>query len=296
MKPEAPGRQRYASFLRERYANDIAKFNAVYATSFASFDTLAAESKLTYPIDREDDKLDAWTLRWRLPVPAEKSANSGMTRDNDAFCALIASTLFPHVREAVKRGAPHHLFLGEHLAVRMIPDAVITAMAPHIDGYLAQAVEVSPQRPPEWQVFQSERWDAEYKLLQKPIIIVDWGAVFSFGEPFEYKGYTVKAEREASDEAAKFITDAFDRPYIIGLFLCKLMGDHRNDANFFQNRASRAYLKNDATPYPYRTARLKEANFAVQKKSSPAQPLREQSAREARRHHRCRFETKHELL
>ena len=264
MKAEAPGRKRYAVFLRERYGNDIAKMNAVYQTSYASFDQLEAAAKLTYPADIEDDKLDAWTLRWRLPVPAEKSAHPEMTRDNDAFCALIASTLFPQVKAAVKRGAPHHLFLGEHLAVRMIPDAVIAAMAPHIDAYLAQAVEVSPQRPPEWQVFQRERWDAEYALLQKPIIIVDWGAVFSFDQPFEYKGATIKSEREASDDAAKFIGDAFERPYIIGLFLCKLLGDHRNDANFFQNRATRTYLKPDATAYPYRTERLKRALREVQ--------------------------------
>lgn len=255
LKPEAPGRQKYVSFLRERYRDDIAVFNQAYKTAFASFDDLSKPAKLRYPVDDEDDQIDPWTLRWRLPQPPQNV----MQADNDAFCALIASTLFPQVRAAVKRGAPNHLFLGEHLAVRMIPDAVITAMAPHIDAYLAQAVEVIPQRPPEWQVFQSDRWDHEYALLQKPIIIVDWGAVFSFGEPFESKGALIKSEREASDEAAKFVLDAFERPYITGLFLCKLWGEHKNDANFFQNRATRTYLKPDGTPYSYRSEALKLA-------------------------------------
>jgi hypothetical protein len=266
LPPESAGRKRYHAFVRERYAGDIAKFNAVYRTSFASFDELAARPKLTLPADRDDDALDAWTLRWRLPVPPEKSANPPMQADNDAFCALVAETLFPVVRGACKEGAPNHLFLGEHLAVRMIPDAVLKVMGRYVDAYLAQAVEVSPQRPPEWQVFQRDRWDHEYALLQKPIVIVDWGAVFSHGEAFDYKGAIIKPEREASDDAAKFITDAFDRPYIIGLFLCKLWGDHRNDANFFQNRATRTYLKPDGTPYAYRTEKLREANFAAQKK------------------------------
>jgi hypothetical protein len=262
LKPEAPGRQRYASFLRERYRDDIAAFNQAYSTTFTSFDDLSKPEKLRFPVDDKDDQMDAWTLRWRLPMPP----TTAMQKDNDAFCALIASTLFPQVRAAVKRGAPNHLFLGEHLAVRMIPDAVITAMAPHIDAYLAQAVEVSPQRPPEWQVFQSDRWDAEHALLKKPIIIVDWGAVFSFDKAFEYKGATIKPEREASNEAAKFVLDAFDRPYIIGLFLCKLWGEHKNDANFFQNRATRTYLKPDATPYEYRTEALKNANLEAQRR------------------------------
>jgi arylsulfatase A-like enzyme len=260
LKPDAKGRLKYATFLMDRYQRDITAFNQAYGTQFTSFDDLAAAEKLVYPTDLEDDKLDPTTLRWRLPKPP----TTRMEADNDAFCALIASTLFPQVRAAVKRGAPNHLFLGEHLAVRMIPDAVIAAMAPHIDAYLAQAVEVSPQRPPEWQVFQSDRWDAEYALLKKPIIIVDWGAVFSLGEPFEHKGYTIKTEREASDEAAKFVRDAFDRPYIIGLFLCKLWGNHKNDKNFFQDRATRTYLKPDATPYPYRTEALKRANLGAQ--------------------------------
>ena len=86
------------------------------------------------------------------------------------------------------------------------------------------------------------------------------------GEPFEYKGATIKPEREASDDAAKFISDAFDAPYIVGLFVCKLLGDHKNDANFFQDRATRTYLRGDGTPYAYRTEALKRANFAAQKK------------------------------
>lgn len=135
-----------------------------------------------------------------------------------------------------------------------------------VDAYLTQAVEVSPQRPPEWQVFQRDRWDHEYALLQKPIVIVDWGAVFSYGEAFDYKGATIKPEREASEDAARFIRDAFGRPYIIGLFLCKLLGDHRNDALFFDDRATRTYLRGDGTPYAYRTEALKRANLTAQKK------------------------------
>jgi hypothetical protein len=268
LPPDSAGRKRYAAFLRERHAGDIAKFNKVYGTSFASFDELSKPVKLVFPADAEDDTLDAWTLRWKLTVPPEKSANPPMQADNDAFCALIAETLFPIVRTACKEGAPNHLFLGEHLAVRMVPDAVLAAMGKHVDAYLAQAVEVSPQRPPEWQVFQRDRWDREHALLQKPIVIVDWGAVFSCGEPFDYKGATIKTEREASDDAAKFISDAFDAPYIIGLFVCKLLGDHQNDARFFNNRATRTYLKGDGTPYAYRTERLKQALHEAQKKVS----------------------------
>lgn len=266
LPPQAPGRRRYVAFLRERYADDIEQFNRVYGTQFASFDALHEPVRLAFPADAEEDRLDAWTRRWKLPVPPERAANPPLQADHDAFGALVAETLFPVVRGACKQGAPQHLFLGEHLAVRMVPDAVLRVMGKYVDAYLAQAVEVSPQRPPEWQVFQRDRWDHEYALLQKPIVIVDWGAVFSLGPPFDYQGATIKPEREASDDAAQFIADAFDAPYIVGLFVCKLWGDHRNDTNFFNDRATRTYLRNDGTPYAYRTERLRDANFRAQQR------------------------------
>ena len=196
LKADSPGRIRYAAFLRDRYSNDVVRFNQVYKTNFVSFEDLAQQTKIVYPCDADDDELDSWTLRWRLPVLAENSMNPEMTRDNEAFCALIVSTLFPQIRDAVKRGAPNHLFMGEHPAIRMIPDAVITAMAPHIDVYLAQAVEVSPQRPPEWQVFQSNRWDHEYALHQKPTVI-HWSVRAEQMSPISILRFTDQANAQS---------------------------------------------------------------------------------------------------
>lgn len=110
-----------------------------------------------------------------------------------------------------------------------------------------------------------ERWLNACKSLQKPVVFVDWGALFSYRAPLEDRGATIKPEGEASDETAKCVTDAFERPYINGLFLCKLLGNHRNDANFFQDRATRTYLRNDGPAYEYRTNALKQANIEVQK-------------------------------
>lgn len=264
LPPSAPGRKRYVEFLRARHDGDIARLNAAYGTAFASFDQLAAAPKIVLPDDAADDALEPSIYRWRLTVPPEKAARPVAQADHDAFCALVAATLFPAVRAALKEGAPNHLFLGEHLALRMTPDAVLGEMAKHIDGYMAQAVEISPRRPPEWQVFDAPAWDREAALIGKPIVVCDWGALFTHGEAFDYRGGLIKPEREASDDAARWIGDAFERPYLVGLFLCKLAGNHRNDATFFQDRASRTYLRPDGTPYAYRSARFREACFAAQ--------------------------------
>jgi hypothetical protein len=92
LPPESAGRKRYVEHLRDRYTNDIAKFNQVYGTAFASFDDLATQKKIVYPIDAENDAMDSWILRWRLPVPAKDSKNPAMTEDNDTFSALVATT------------------------------------------------------------------------------------------------------------------------------------------------------------------------------------------------------------
>ena len=47
--PGSPGRDRLLGTLRQRYDDDIRAFNAVYQTSFESFDDLLARGTLTYP-------------------------------------------------------------------------------------------------------------------------------------------------------------------------------------------------------------------------------------------------------
>jgi hypothetical protein len=75
-------------------------------------------------------------------------------------------------------------------------------------------------------------------------------------------------EGEAADDVAKFITDALEAPYIIGLFLCKLWSDHKNDANFFVNRATRTCLQPGGTPTP--TARRSCAKPTLPRSRRPS--------------------------
>jgi hypothetical protein len=270
LPPIAPGRARYVDFVKERYTGSISKFNQVYQTKYQSFDDMRKEKEILFPIDIESDRRfeeeaakDPNFKHWRsIPQLPAKSANPAMQADNDAFAVLIVNTLFPRLKKAINRAAPNHLFMGEHLGVRLVPDAVIKAMGPHIDVYLAEAVEVSEHRPPDWQLFQKNRWDQEHKLTgNKPIIIADWVSPFSYGPAFENRGYTIKPEKESTDDAARFLEDAFATDYIIGLFVCKLCGGYGNDENYFQKRCTRTYLKPDATPYPYRTERIKKLPF-----------------------------------
>jgi hypothetical protein len=241
-EPESAGRQRYAAFLRERHG-DIAKVNAIYATKFASFAELAAAPKLTF----------------------ETKATEAKAAD-EAFAALLAKQLFRIARAAVKAGAPHHLYLGERTQLRSVPDAVLKVMGKYVDVFCTQAIIRVPRAVPEWQVFQRDGYDHEFALVNKPMMIVDWAAPFSLGEPFDSAQGRIKAEAEATADAVQFLHDAFARPYLTGIFICQLIGTHPNDKNFFDLKAHRTYLRPDGTRYAVRSQRLRETNAAILQK------------------------------
>jgi hypothetical protein len=241
--PASAGRKRYAAFLRERFADDIAKVNAAFATKFASFAELEAAPQLAFDT---------------------KSAEAQAA--DEAFAALIAEQLFVTTRAAVKAGAPHHLYLGERTYLRSVPPAVLKVMGKYIDVFCTQAIIFAAQRPPEWQVFQPAGYDREFALVNQPMIIVDWAAPFSLSAAFEHEHGTIKAEAEATEDAMKFLNAAFERPYLIGVFICKLIGTHGNDTRFFGERARRSYLRMDGTFYEKRSPRLKETNATLLQK------------------------------
>ncbi|MEM9368168.1 MAG: hypothetical protein AAGD07_19405 [Planctomycetota bacterium] len=80
---------------------------------------------------------------------------------------VIASTLYRLLADACDRGAPQHLFFGERFQLRDAPDEVLVAVGKHVDVFCTQALIRSPQRPPEWQLFQAERYDYERALTGK---------------------------------------------------------------------------------------------------------------------------------
>jgi hypothetical protein len=69
--------------------------------------------------------------------------------------------LYSILREATQAAAPKHLFFDEKFYLRSAPDTVLKAIGPHIDVFSTQPLILSPQRPPEWQVFQGDAYDRE---------------------------------------------------------------------------------------------------------------------------------------
>lgn len=181
-------------------------------------------------------------------------------RSDDEFLGHVAETLYACMLRATRSAAPHHLFLGERFYLRSAPDEVLRAVGRHVDVFCTQALILSPQRPPEWQLIQRDGYDHEYEVVGKPMVVVDWAAPFSLGELFETERGTIKPERDAAVEAADWLKQAVATPFIIGVFKCQLIGTHGND-RWFDGRARRTYLQDDGSDFRSRTAITRDAHL-----------------------------------
>ena len=196
-------------------------------------------------------------------APGKKRLREHQGTDED-FLGVIADAHYAQLKAAVREGAPKHLFLGERFVLRKAPDPVLKAVGKHVDVFCTQALILSRHRPPEWQTFQSDGWDHEFKLTGKPVLVIDWAAPFSLGEAFDSEHGRIKTEAEAAEDSAKWLTAALAHPGIVGVFRCQLIGTHGND-RWFEGKAKRTYLRDDGTPFPIMAARVREANQAALK-------------------------------
>ena len=181
-----------------------------------------------------------------------------------AFLGRVAEVEYRHLREAMSAAAPNHLFLGERFNLRTPPEEVIAAVGPFIDVFCTQALILSPQRPPEWQRFQAERYEYESRLAGegdlKPTVIIDWAAPFSLAETFRHDRGEIRNERQAAVDAADWLVEALEQPQIVGVFKCQLIGLHAND-RWFDGRSRRTYLTDDGQPFAFRTAITRQAHI-----------------------------------
>lgn len=185
-------------------------------------------------------------------------------RSDQDFLGLVADEHYRQLKAAVREGAPHHLFFGERFVLRQPPAAVLEAVGKHVDVFCTQALILSRHRPPEWEAFQPDGWDREFKLTGKPVLVIDWAAPFSLGEAFESQHGRIKTEADAAEDSANWITAALAHPAIVGVFRCQLIGTHGND-RWFEGKAKRTYLRDNGTPFSIMAARVREANQAALK-------------------------------
>ena len=190
----APGKRAYVDTMRERHG-DIAAFNAVYATGFASWGALLAA---------ED---------WR---PNARPANWAERDDNAAFLLLCVDKYYGVAKDALRRVDANHLFLGDKINANS--DAFDTIVS--VTSRYTDVVNIQYYAPWEKQKVTMDRWSDK---VDKPFLNGDSAfTVPTKTMPAPY-GPHAKDQAERAEWTREFMEKATARPDFVGWHMCGII-------------------------------------------------------------------------
>lgn len=217
-RKDSPGRERLLGILKNRYSGDIAKLNAVYGTSFDSFQTLKESGTLAYP---------AWMKNHKngyVPMPSAPGSQE-IFDDGQAMLGEIIEQTYRIAHEAVRKYDQNHLILGSY-----VKDAALSAqhwerIAPYVDVITPQFVsEVFPIGPVA---------DA----LDKPVLISDQ----PFGNVYPLPLITAKMAPGAVPDHVdrlvlyEILANRISRdPHHIGVDFCAVLFDQSHEDKAYE--------------------------------------------------------------
>ena len=198
-----PGKKAAVDLMRERYGS-VTNFNAVWKTTFESWDQLTQTNAIQAPVVRK--------AIYQQNQETERQANesnpkrAAFVADCEAFLARLAERYFRITSEAIKAADPNHMNFGCRFAY-VPPQPVIAAAAKYVDAISFNSYQLDPRRTIE-----------KYAVFGKPLIIGE----FSFrsedsGLP-NRKGAGPKVKTQAERAAAfkEFVTLALQNPNLVG--------------------------------------------------------------------------------
>ena len=190
----APGKRAYVDTMRARHS-DIAAFNAVYATEFASWDALRTAKG------------------WR---PNARPANRTEREDNAAFLLLCVDKYYSVAQVALRRVDANHLFLGDK--VNANSDAFDTIVG--VTSRDTDVVNIQYYAPWAQQKATMDRWSAK---VGKPFLNGDSAfTVPTETTPAPY-GPHAQDQAERAEWTREFMEKATARPDFVGWHMCGII-------------------------------------------------------------------------
>jgi agarase len=156
LSESAPGRQAAVALLRDRYS-DVAKFDDVWGTKFASWEELEAASVVRGSV--------AVRRKYLQNSAAPKKSSSidrrrvAFAADCDAFLVRVAELYFKITEDAIKEADPNHMVFGCRFAYLPAPP-VVAAASQHVAVVSFNAYG----KDPRWLIGQ-------YSAFGKPLLI-----------------------------------------------------------------------------------------------------------------------------
>lgn len=183
---DASGKKAWVSFLRNKHKT-IEELNRVWQSEYSSFEDLL------------------WAKQYR-------AENSAFIADKTEFLEIIAEKYFSTTSSILNEYAPGQLNLGCRLVGVSAPDVVLKVMAKYVDVASLNFYSMK---------FPADYLDHVYELTQKPIMITEFS--FCTGSDYGFVRNTngaqnviVKNQTRRAEAYEAFVTDAFNRPYMVG--------------------------------------------------------------------------------
>ncbi len=206
----APGKVALQAFFEERYAGDVAAFNAAWGASLGSFGEIQA--------------LDALSTNWMGDSGAAKA-------DRTAFRALVAERYYRVVHDALRTVDPQILILGDrYIAYEAAPEVVLAA-ARFVDVLSINAYEWTPGWHAATQILAQsagfipapnllDDLDEMHRLTGKPVLIGEFGyRAADAGLPNSWPPVypILPTQTERADAYERYARAAVSRPFVVGL-------------------------------------------------------------------------------
>lgn len=233
---DAPGKRRYADFLRHRYHNDVAAYTKAYGHLIADFDDIRVFDFREF--DRD---------------------NAAGRADDESFLGVIANELYGVIGRAYRDFAPGVLQFGPRFKLHDHPDVVLAAVAPWVDVISIQpGPEVGPRPGPgrDERIFDGEAFDRIHDLTGKPILICDHRVSFRTAEAPVTLWHQFATQGEAARAATKFMLAAARKSYLIGYSHCQYIDKRSPERG---NMVKPGFLRDDGTPYRVYVDEIMEA-------------------------------------
>ncbi len=144
--------------------------------------------------------------------------------DDRAFLRLIARELYSVTTAVFKEHDPQRLLFGERYKLGDHPSEVLEEAAKFVDVISIQpGPEAGPLAGPgrDERQFDMARFDALHEITRKPIVICDHQVSFHDAAFPATLWHQFATQVEAADNYARFLHEAFARPYILGYFRCQ---------------------------------------------------------------------------
>lgn len=170
--------------------------------------------------------------------------------DEKLFTAVIASHVYKHAHEIIRKYDKNHLIFGDRFHDVDIPTYIVEAELPYVD---AIAVQPSSQ-------FDKVFFDQLYQAYGKPIYIADHVSSFATSEHPTTMGQVAENETDYLIYYEKTIQNITDLPYVVGFNKCQFQDEIR------PNLLKQGLVKANGATYERVVEVVRDANLSALEK------------------------------